>query len=193
MKNIYINRAKYFFFLHVFSLVITGVVTTAMLYQKYVYGEVKKDIFYKYKEFERNTESLRLYFRYTGTETGFGFFAPNVKSHEVLFFESCNNPLELTCETYEGSLRYDCLISSTTDYVMDEITGKEKKGSLRQQYSDLLLQNLVSKVQQINESQNDCKTVTVTYRLLEFPPLELKNIPKKPELISLKNWIYETK
>lgn len=192
METLHKNRIKYFFFLHFFSLLITGVVTTVMLYQKYNYGEQKKDFFYKYQKFEKKSNVLRLYSRYTGTETAFGFFAPNVKSHDYIFFEACGIFLELPYETYEGELRFNCMIGSATDYVLDEIKGKSKKTDLKQRFSDLLLQNLVSKVKQTNQLEGKCNSVEVTYKILEYPPLESNIFPKNPELISLKNWLYET-
>jgi len=158
-----------------------------------VYGKQQKDIIFKYKKFEDNSRFLRTYYRYTGTETGFGFFAPQVKGQGTLFFESCGRLLGLPFETNEGNIRGNCMISGVTDYIKDELEEKYNEPTLKHRFSDLLIQNLVVKVRQVNGLDNKCKTVKVNYKLVEFPPLQARIATSEPKLFDVKTWIYETK
>lgn len=193
MKKLYTYRFKYFLPIHIISLLITGITTTIIAYQKHVYGKEQEGVVYKYKVFENNSKILRNYYRYTGTETGFGFFAPSVKSHGAMFFESCDTLLNLPFETNEGNIRNHCLITSVTEYVQQELEQKEKEPTLKHRFSDLLIQNLVAKVRQINNLDNKCNTVKVEYKLVEFPPLKSTINAEAPTLFAIKTWIYETK
>lgn len=193
MRNFYKIRFKYFFVVHILSLLITGIVSTITVYQKYTYGKVQKDFVSDYKKFEDKSPVLRSYYRYTGTETGFGFFAPNVKGQGTLFFESCGTLLDLPFETNEGNIRSNCMISSVTDYIKEELEKKDKSPTLKHKFSDLLIQNLVAKVRQVNGLDNECTMVQVNYKLVEFPPLNATVSTKQPQLFDIKTWIYETK
>jgi len=192
IKVIYTNRLKYFSFIHICTLLITGIVSTTFAAQKYMYGKERNTFINKYKKFENNSKLLRTYYRYTGTETGFGFFAPDVKSHGDMFFESCGALLDLPFETNEGNIRGNCLISNVTEYINDDLQSG-KKLTLKQRFSDLLIQNLVVKAEQVNGLKNNCKIVKVTYKLIEFPPLQSTVTTKTPLLFDIKTWIYETK
>ena len=191
MNMFFINRIKYFSFVHICTLLITGIVSTTLATQKYMYGKERNTFINKYKKFENNSKFLRIYYRYTGTETGFGFFAPDVKSHGDMFFESCGNLLNLPFETNEVSIRGNCLINNVTEYINDDLQSG-KKFTLKHRFSDLLIQNLVAKVGQVNSSKNNCKIIRVTYKLIEFPPLR-STATKAPLLFDIKTWIYETK
>lgn len=190
--SFYKNRIKYFSIFHIVTLLITGIVSTTLASQKYRHGKEGTTFINKYKKFENKSKFLRSYYRYTGTETGFGFFAPDVKSHGEMFFESCETLLDLPFETNEGLIRGNCLITNVTEYINDDLQN-DKKNTLKQRYSDLLIQNLVAKVRQVNSLQNNCSIVKVTYKLVEFPPLQSSVSNKAPLLFDIKTWIYETK
>lgn len=193
IHGFYKNRVKYFSLFHILTLLITGIVSTTITTQKYMYGKTHDTLINKYKKFENNSKFLRTYYRYTGTETGFGFFAPDVKSHGAMFFESCGTLLDLPFETNEGNIRKNCMVTNITDYIREEIEDNDKKITIEQIFSNLLIQNLVAKIRQVNGIDQGCKTINVTYKLVQFPPLEVAEHSRKPKLFDVKNWKYETK
>ena len=193
IAGIYFKRIKIFFFIHSFIIFSGGVVSTILAIQKYNDNENKQNFASKIRNFENNSNLLRSYYRYTGTETGFGFFAPDVRSHGVIFFQSCGSLLSLPFLTHEGNIRVICMVSSVTEYVSDELSDTNKKPTLKHTFSDLLIQNLVANVRLINNINKNCSTVQVDYKLLEFPPLNAKVKKRNPKLFEVKKWIYETK
>ncbi|MBU7571405.1 MAG: hypothetical protein KAF41_12275 [Flavobacterium sp.] len=199
IKKLLNNRMKIFFFFHLFTLVITGVVSTNHIY--YVYHQKESDNFIsKIQKFQQNSY-CQYYYRYTATETGFGFFAPNVKSMGLFMFDYCDKGIDIKFLTNEGNSRYTTLISNMTDHL--DNTAKKKKANkmtkrdlLLDQYGELLIKNVAAKYQsKIRVHNPRCDEVTLKYFLVEYPSLatKSKDLAKKygPILINVKNWNYE--
>lgn len=181
---------KIFFFIHFFSLLLTGVVTTDDLHQRYTNRKndsVIKNMFGFY-----HTNPFYLYRKYTATETGFGFFAPNVKSNGLFIFNLCNEPIKVGFKSREGNHRYSGLVSKITSHLLINHKEKTIKDSLIDKYYNLVIQNIAAKVYSENNI-NDCSKLTIEYHLIEFPPLKKspKKVKKSPILVNLKNWKYD--
>lgn len=189
------NRIKIFFYIHVFSLITIGLVSTDHLY--HLYHQKKSDTFLADVQKVQQNKYFQYYYRYTGTETAFGFFAPNVRSMGLFMFDYCNKGIDINFVTNEGNARYTSLISNVTDYLADskpEGKNKSKRQILMEQYSELLLKNITAKYQsKIQLNDQNCNEVTLKYYLVEYPSLDTKSKTKKhdPILINIKNWKYE--
>lgn len=175
----------------------TGIVSTDYLYHLY-HKEKPNRFVSEIHKFEQNNY-CQYYYRYTATETAFGFFAPNVKSLGLFMFDYCNKGIDINFATNEGNTRYVSLISNITSHLTDSDKNNRTKSErelLMEQYGELLLKNVTAKYQsKIRNYDPNCKEVTLKYFLIEYPSLatKSKDLTKKhdPVLINIKNWKYE--
>jgi hypothetical protein len=184
--EIYKNRLKYFTFLHVFTLILTGILTTDQLYSKYKDVETNK-VLEKIYRFQYNQIS-QSYYRFTGTETGFGFFAPNVKSNGFFLSEVDNSKQEILFFTNEGNSRFSTVVANSTDY-LTERRKKNKSESLKK-YNDLVIKNIAMSV--AARTTENCNKVKLSYYLIDYP--SLNSIKKEdnitPNLVKIQYWNY---
>lgn len=181
----YKNRLKYFTFFHVFTLILTGVISTDQLYSKYKETKPSK-LLEKIYRFQYNPISQG-YYRITGTETGFGFFAPNVKSNGFLLPELCNSKQDFSLYTNEGNSRFSTLVSNSTDYLTNR--QKNKNESVKK-YNDLVIKNIA--LSMISRTPIKCENVKLSYYIIDYPALSsIKNEDKiMPNLIKIQSWSY---
>lgn len=98
---------------------------------------------------------ISYYAVYTGTSTGYGFFAPNVRSPIKLSCMYQNNEVVPTFHSNEGKLRYNNLIGSLVENISaakDTIQAAEKKAfDIKRRYNELVFKSIAVKL------WNDCK------------------------------------
>jgi hypothetical protein len=189
------NRIKYFTIIHVFTLLITGIYTTSKMYYEYALPNEKTNKLNEFTKIYSNKYSL-IYMRYTGTETGFGFFAPNVKSNGVLFGTLGNKNYSIDFNTNEGNSRLSSLFNAVTDKMLKEVVNdKDKKDDLIDKINNLIVKNIAVKLKSNLKNNNSGEIFDFTYSLFEYPPLSMikKGIKKKLKITEVKKWSYEIK
>lgn len=139
------------------------------------------------------TPFLLYYGRYTGTETGYGFFGFNVKSTGFVITEACGQKFTPTFQTVEAENRFAGLRSQFIDYI-DYWERQKKYGNkmdtLRENYLDLVLKNIATF--SVKGQSLPCDSVKTGYYLLELPFLAETtpdSIPA-PTLFPLKSYTY---
>ncbi|MEZ4904412.1 MAG: hypothetical protein R2822_23025 [Spirosomataceae bacterium] len=110
------------------------------------------------------------YGRISGTGSGYGFFAPNVKANGLILGDCDGTIISPEFRSYESSVRFNSLSSRVTDYLVDmgDSISIEKQ-QMEAQYYDLLFKNIAVKMY----GQHHCRSDTfyVSYNILTFPTL----------------------
>jgi hypothetical protein len=112
---------------------------------------------------------IRTYLRFSGTETGYGFFAPNVKSGGAVLAKINKNTIVPEFNSFEGTLRYNCLSSEILDYVYKK-KNTTSKNIVKERYQELVLKNIATKLLNSNSTLSD--SITVSFGIIKFPSLE---------------------
>lgn len=154
----------------------------------------------RYKKFHTQFRDLivstpsRYLSQYTGAETGFGFFAPNVLSSSVIVVEKdgkLNMPL---FSNHENELRFNNLASSLTRNMLKRLEGHEKPLQLRKAvlgkyftasdvdsaYNNLLLKNLAVPYLNTSGSHTARNVVSVKMLVYDYPSLAECAADKEP-------------
>jgi hypothetical protein len=133
----------------------------------------KKPLAYELSNKIVDFEPLSLFAAYTGFDTGYGFFAPNVASDFVLLFElqdRYGNILEERImpefESKESIVRYTSIFNMFMDKV---VSSKKKNDSQYHQYLDVVLKQIARNV--LEESHGAAKCTAKLY-LYDYPSLE---------------------
>lgn len=133
----------------------------------------KKPLVYELSNAVVDFAPLSLFAAYTGFDTGYGFFAPNVASDFILLFELQDhngNVLEERImpefKSKESMVRYTSVFNMFMDKVVD---GKKKKDSQYHQYLDVVLKQIAKNV--LDETPNAAKCNAKLY-LYDYPSLE---------------------
>ncbi len=103
-----------------------------------------------------NNKLCSYYSRYTGANTGFGYFAPNVRSAVSL---TCRykdtEDIEPVFKTREASLRYENLIGALIDHVSLKSKPKEewerKTFETQYKYNELIFKNVAVNILNANK------------------------------------------
>ncbi len=145
-----------------------------------------------------NTMPCRYYGRYTGAETGYGFFGINVRSNGILIAECGGNGLTADFNSYETSLRFFSMANALTD---DFMKTSQKTDSLKlaqgtdymRAFSNLVLKNIAVKMYQVNSCPDS--VISLSYNLLSYPTLAAvnKGTPKRYQLTKLISVTYRLK
>jgi len=126
-------------------------------------------------KFIHKTNSLPLFNYYgqvTGTNCGFGFFAPNVRSNSVLLVQGCKNKMTPTFNTHEGAQRFSGFFGD----LINDLVPKENQNlnikidSLNKKYNELTLKNIALNV--MRQNKVNCDYFQVTYTVLNFPSMK---------------------
>jgi hypothetical protein len=114
-------------------------------------------------------EPLLYYGKYTGGETGYGFFGVNVRSNGMFMAECGGKKLATEFHSFETSLRFFSLSSALTDNLLSrEDTAQGAK--LLGDYNELAIKNIAVKL--YNDNHCSDSVIDVSYNLLEFPSLK---------------------
>ncbi len=135
-----------------------------------------------------NLTPCKYYGRYTGAETGYGFFGINVRSNGLLLGECGGQKLSPEFLSYETSLRFFSMASAVTDEYLEPLSGSDSakaSASTGNDYHNLVLKNIAVTLFQKNNCADT--SVLLSYNLISFPTIaEIRHgIPKKYELNKL--------
>lgn len=133
-----------------------------------------------------DTKPIFLFRTYTGFETGYGFFGPNVSSDFITVFKIYDNNGKLckvldqvNFKSKEGALRFTTLNS----LFLDKLTNKENKKY--NQYLDIIIKQISKFV--INDYPKNYKIDTELY-LYDYPTIAAFNKGEKEKLILIKKY-----
>jgi hypothetical protein len=152
--------------LHLLFILLSNLYTS---YDTYcAYYEVPKDsAFCKVVKASLGNKALCYYARYTGASTGFGYFAPNVKSPTSLNCLYRGEDIQPTFNSSEAALRYDNLINALIENVNGEKLPQhewEKKIMLtKQHYNELVFRNIASKLFSDNQLAPDAVNMQLNF------------------------------
>jgi len=110
------------------------------------------------------------YGKLTGTGTGYGFFAPNIKSAGIIMGDCDGKKIYPLFKNFETVMRFSVLSSKVTDYLIttnDAFALKDK--TLQDKYYSLVFKSIAVKIYNQNHCTQD--TFYVSYNILEFPTL----------------------
>ncbi|MCW3463535.1 hypothetical protein [Chitinophaga nivalis] len=160
-------------------------------------------VYSSYKEFHRepntfplaltlekwlNSHPARYYGRYTGAETGYGFFGINVRSNGLLMGECAGEGITADFHSYETSLRFFSMGNALTDDLMKpgSLDSLHKNGadSMMSAYNQLVFRNIAVTLFQRHHCQDT--TTSLSYNLLDFPTLAAVKIGAAPDYTLVK-------
>ncbi len=129
--------------------------------------------------------------RYTGTETGYGFFAPNVRSNGLLIGETDMVLKEPPFLSFEGRNRFTTLSSQITEQMLKSIEDTIPRtldiiAKKWENYYTLILNSITQKTYQGISVKSD--SLTLSYNLIDYPPLKIASSAKSviPNLLKIK-------
>lgn len=187
------NRLKYFAFFHIGVLIFMGVTSTNYIYSVY-HNRVPTNKVILLMDKCLSFSFAKYYTRYTGTETGFGFFAPNVRSFGTMMGKTCSKKFQVQFKSVEGSMRLNCMLTTVTDKLLQDTKMKTKQDTLFEKYNELLIKSIATNsFNNFNYRTDSCKTIQLQYYLVEYPSLKIINSSKKsaPYLQLINTWSYE--
>ena len=168
--------------LHLLFIVLTNTVST---YNSYNEFHQRKDSCRPLNAMSKlmNAKLPRYYGRYTGAETGYGFFGINVRSNGILIGECGGKELTADFKSYETSLRFFSMTSALTDDFI-----KPKQGDsvhILSELNNLVFKNIAVTMFQKGNGQDS--TVMISYNLLTYPTLAAVRAgsPPRHQLIKL--------
>jgi hypothetical protein len=129
---------------------------------------------------------FRYYGRYTGAETGYGFFGINVRSNGILIGECGGKELTAEFNSYETSLRFFSMTNALTDdFVKPGDSSHSQVKSIMSEYNKLVLKNIAVTMFQKGECEDS--VVSVSYNVLGYPTLAAvrAGAPARYQLIKL--------
>jgi hypothetical protein len=134
---------------------------------------------------------VNFFLSYTGFDTGYGFFAPNVASDFVLLFELkdkngnvIENRIMPQFKNKESRVRYTSVFNMFLDKISEK--GIENKQNKYQQYLDIVIKQIAIHVKEQNANADH---VTAKLYLYDFPSLEsLKKAKGKEQLILISEY-----
>lgn len=182
-----------FLFVHIVILVINNSVMTRETYLEFfdkkntyfdfISGRIIRNLFFQ------------VYGKYSGIETGYGFFGFNVRSTGFVINEYCGKSLGPQFNSLEAENRYSGLRGIYIDYLKYKYPKNRKMNqvdSLLEDYLDLVLKNVSA--YSLRGKEVNCDSVLTGYYILELPKLsELRKNPDlKYDLLPVKKFVYAT-
>lgn len=136
---------------------------------------------------------FQIYGKYTGIETGYGFFGFNVRSTGFVINEYCGKTSNPEFNSLEAENRYGSLRSLYIDYLKYQFPDNRKTNqvdSMSEDYLDLVLKNVSAF--SMRGKVVDCDSVLTGYYILEVPKLvDLENGAElNYELLPVKKFVY---
>lgn len=159
----------------IFIVVVLGLKSTFDGYFGFYYeeGKYRKPWAYKATENIIQTVPFNVFLAYTGFDTGYGFFAPNVASDFVLMFDiqdSLGNTIHRSAmprfKQKESSVRY----TSVYNMFLDKIAKKEdQEGNKYLEYLDIVIQQIAVTVK---KDYPQAAHVNARLYLYDYPSME---------------------
>ena len=180
-----------FLFLHIGILIVNNSVMTRETYMDFFN---KKSNYFDFLcgKIIRNS-FFQIYGKYTGIETGYGFFGFNVRSTGFVINEYCGKTSNPEFNSLEAENRYGSLRSLYIDYLKYQFPENRKANQvdgMLEDYLDLVLKNVSAF--SMRGKVVDCDSVLTGYYILELPKLvDLKNGAElNYELLPIKKFVY---
>ncbi len=187
--------------LFVLSVVfISSVKLTFDGYYGFYYEGKKYEPSFFAKVFDRlyDAPPVKFFSTYTGFDTGYGFFAPNVASNVVYVFEVYDETghlvvrrfNDLGLKTKEGNLRFETFNLLFLDK-LTEIGHTSEAGEmeiLNDKYLDLLVKQMTRHVKKFYP--DEYKVVTLLY-LHDFPSIKRYKEGERERLILIKKYAFQ--
>ncbi len=156
---------------HISAILLNSITGTRSVYMRFYDLKETNEVF---KAIQKVNFSpvFDYYGRVSGTDCGFGFFAPNVRSNSVLVVQGCKNKLTPMFNTHEGEQRFNGFLGDLiNDYMPKENQDLNVKiDSLNKKYNALALKNIALNV--MRQNKVNCDYFQVTYSVLDFPSME---------------------
>jgi len=130
------------------------------------------------------------YGRYTGAETGYGFFGINVRSNGLLLGECDGKKLSPVFASYETSLRFFSMANTVTDGYLARVEHKVPDSlrgytNLGQAIDNLVLKNVAFTLY----TKYGCtdSSAILSYNLLNYPTMEnlRRGYPPKYQMVKI--------
>lgn len=114
---------------------------------------------------------LMLYGYTTGAGTGYGFFAPSIRSNGVIMGECGGQPIMPKFNSFEGAVRFSSLATAVTDYLLNGNEDSTATGvnSTSIAYYDLILKSIGIAAYKQNHCTQD--SFLISYNIINFPEL----------------------
>ena len=152
--------------LHLLYIVLVNMVSTYSSYNEFHHRKAGSRPFKVLSELV-NAKYPRYYGRYTGAETGYGFFGINVRSNGMLIGECGGKELTADFISYETSLRFFSMTSALTDdFIKPE---RQDTANIMSELNNLVFKNIA--VTMFQKGQGQDSTVVLSYNLLSYPSL----------------------
>ncbi|MCO6162227.1 hypothetical protein [Flavobacterium sp. NRK F7] len=153
----------------------------------YAEKEYNKPAIYTLSEEIIKLKPVSIFLSYTGFDTGYSFFAPNVASDFVLLFELkddkgqvIENKIMPAFKNKESITRYTSVYNMFLDKISAE--GGTLKDNKYQQYLDIIVKQIAVSVKNENPAT---KTITARLYLYHYPDLKSYKKGEKSEQLIL--------
>lgn len=153
----------------------------------YAEKEYNKPVIYTLSEEIIKLKPVSIFLSYTGFDTGYSFFAPNVASDFVLLFELkddkgnvIENKIMPAFKNKESITRYTSVYNMFLDKISAE--GGNLKDNKYQQYLDIIVKQIAVSVKNENP---DTASITARLYLYHYPDLKSYQKGEKSEQLIL--------
>jgi len=156
----------------IFHISCIVLVCSYSIYHKYCrFYKIKEDSLVKNINANLLFNVPMLYYgKFTGTESGYGFFAPNIKSGGIIAGDCDGKKIYARFNNFETAMRFSILSSRVTDYLITSIDSADSLNTkLKERYYNLVFKNIAVKIY----NQNHCKqdTLYMSYNMITYPTL----------------------
>lgn len=117
---------------------------------------------------------VQIYGKLSGCDSGYGFFAPNVRSAGIIILENNNVKYTPEFKNLEARIRFSTFESTISNHLLeqkDTLQTNSTTDSLMRAYNDLLFKAIAVKL--INEKACESQTPTISYNIYDYPSLEM--------------------
>jgi hypothetical protein len=185
---------KIFRTFHVITIIVISSLSTYFVYCDY--KELPKDnvIAKNISEGLAKFKGFRYYTRWTGTETGYGFFSPSVRSRGYIEVMTCGEKFYPKFKSLEANNRYMSMSTSISEHFFSnsqENNSLQEHNTNKDDYFNLIYKNIATKL--INEVKCFSGEATINYTLIDYPTLERLKYNKQVALIKIQEITYENK
>ena len=125
----------------------------------------------------------------SGTNTGYGFYSPNVKAGALVTVEVDGAEFEPHLKTHEGSHMFQVMTGAMTNGIIEDIEKPDSLGqkTLHREIEELMLKNIGVYALAKHGQQSPVGSAAVNYYILDLVALE-DHVPGEPttELVKVK-------
>lgn len=176
----------------IFHLVFIIAINTSITYSNYCgFNNIEKDnAFIEQIMKILNFAPFEIYSKYTGVETGYGFFGINVRSYGLFIGECDGRKITPEFNSFEIAFRFSCLENYLSNDFLKTNKNNYKHAKEMEKYRDLIIKIIAVKLYNDNNCKNN--SLILSYNLLDFPSLVefRKHNNAKYKLIELKRFNY---